>query len=145
MNRYFSCFQTQRKAKPLTPIVILPETDLQGPLPDTNFELDGIAYRLGRRMSSVNSEVHKHLTNYQYCAQRQHLQKALQYKRLYSMKKEELQKLSARLREIQQKQDELTNPPPLQLPPSYERAIVGRKPSFKKEFLQPVTPRVSSS
>lgn len=140
MNRYFSCFQKSKEAKKtiFTPLILIPETDLQGSLPDSKFELELIQNRVARRLSAVNGQKNQAYQNYMYCVQRQNLRKALEYKRQYSIKKEEFHKLVARLEEITNKREE--QPPPLSLPPT--PSIVGRRPSFKKEYpIEPSTVR----
>ncbi len=116
--------------------------DLSGALPTDREQLQSLQMFTAREMSIVNGEMNRILGNYQYCIQRQNLRKAMDYKHQHTMKQNELRLLNLRLQAIQRQQEELENPPPLVLPPPRLSIVVGRRPSFKKEFHRPPTPIV---
>ena len=144
MNRYFRCFQRRKPSPVISTQNKVPFLDLMGPLPETKQELESLQMVTARRMSTVNAQANKLFQDYQYTFQRQNLSKALQLKTLHGQKVEELKRLSFRLRQIEQKYEDLTIPPPLQLPPPLHPIGQGpfpnREPSFKEEFYHPPTP-----
>lgn len=138
MNRYFRCFQSKKTSPVKFNQQKAPILDLNAPLPESKPELESLQMQTARRMSIVNAQANKLLQDYQYTYQHQNLSKALHLKALNGQKLEEMKRLSFRLRQIQQKYDEVTSVLPLELPPPLHPIGRGlstsREPSFKKDF-----------
>ena len=117
---------------------------MSGPLPENLLDLESLEVEVARRMSITNAQANRVFQDYQYCMRNKNMRKALELQRAYLQKKERVKILGARLQQVQQKRDELTNPPPLQLPPPVltirVNPIVGRGPSFRKEFMTAPSP-----
>ncbi len=142
MNRYFTCFKKQAPKAVAARLINELPLDVTGPLPTDREQLASLQMRTARQMSIVNGQLNRILADYQYCVQRQNLRRALEHKKYHAMKQEELRLLNIRLQAIQQQQEDLANPPQLVLPPPRLSIVVGRSPSFKKEFPRPPTPIV---
>ena len=140
MNRYFRCFKKQTPKAVSARLVNDPPLDLTGMLPTDPVELRSLQMRTARRMSLVNGQMNRAYSEFQYCVQNQNLRKALSFKQQYGQKQEELRLLNIRLQAIQKQQEILETPPPLMLPPPRLSIVVGRGPSFRKEFVRPPTP-----
>lgn len=144
MNRYFRCFQRKKSLPVISSQKNIAFLDISGSLPESKQELEVLQMETARRMSFVNAQVNKLFQDYQYTFQRQNLSKAIQIKTLHGQKLQEMKHLSFRLRQIQQKYEELCTPPPLELPPPLHPIgrgpYMNRTPSFKKPMYRPPSP-----
>lgn len=143
MSRYFSCFKP-KKVQSLPQTYHPPDPISDCPLPTNLEELKQLELEVGRRMSFIMGLANSAYSEYMYCMQRKNLSRALQFQKIYMERSQEAKRLSVRLTEVSKAIDEFTTPPPLQLPPPVLSiripSVVGRAPSFRKEFSKPPTP-----
>lgn len=154
MSRYFSCFSKQPKLPPKQEILLhsplkikVPAEDiLEGLLPLSLQELKLLEFKVANCMSSINAIANRIHGDYIYCMNNRNLSKAVQLQKLYIQRVKEVRRYSARLQQVQQAIEDITNPPPLSLPPPVinirSNPIVGRGPSFRKEFSSHPSPIV---
>ncbi len=90
---------------------------LEGPLPERDYELRILEEELVKRISATKKKSYLALKNACYYQQKGDMRRYVHHMNEKKNFTEEIQKISKRLMDVLEKRNDLSNPPPLELPP----------------------------